>query len=190
MGSEPELVELHFELEVDYQHAFQEDRVITMSVAEVIGLQPNEVAFDGVEEFEKNGSFFGLLRGHIPTTKHQIEYLVKHFYHSLQSGNLTEKIVQYSDIQSPPTLDIRELYETDQNDEIDEEHEVDEVTPFEILQQQQQQQHSQSQSQNSNNEIGSMFDGLKQLLQAGFQEIDHEFDKLLNECQAQINEEF
>ena len=135
---EPELVELHFELEIDFHHAFQEDQVITTCVAEVMGLKPSDVAFDGVEQFERNNAYYGLLRGHIPTTKHAIEGLVKRFYHSLQTGTLREKIAQYSGIQGALTLDIRELYETDQNDpDMDDQQEMDEVTPFDLTHQQQ-----------------------------------------------------
>merc|ERR1711920_328201 len=114
------------------------------------GLKPSDVAFDGVEEFEKNSTYFGLLRGHIPTTKHNIEDLVKRFYHSLQTGALRDKIMMNSGIQGAPSLDIRELYETDQTIDEQQDLEMDEVTPFDTRQQQQHQHHqTQQQRQHS-----------------------------------------
>eukprot|EP00486_Rosalina_sp_Unknown_P001651 CAMPEP_0201566588 /NCGR_PEP_ID=MMETSP0190_2-20130828/6456_1 /ASSEMBLY_ACC=CAM_ASM_000263 /TAXON_ID=37353 /ORGANISM="Rosalina sp." /LENGTH=257 /DNA_ID=CAMNT_0047985489 /DNA_START=27 /DNA_END=800 /DNA_ORIENTATION=- len=113
---EPELVELHFELEIDYRHAFEENEIITRCIAEVMKIPKQDVFFDGVDEIMKDNQFCGLFRGHIPTTKHEIEKLVSIFYNSLQTQELQQKIVEYSGIDNPQ-LEIRELYETDQNEE-------------------------------------------------------------------------
>lgn len=113
---EPELVELHFELEIDYRHAFEENEIITQCIAEVMKIPKGDVFFDGVDEIMKDNQYCGLFRGHIPTTKHEIEKLVSIFYNSLQTQVLQRKIVDYSGIENP-VLEIRELYETDQNEE-------------------------------------------------------------------------
>ena len=119
--NEPELVELHFELEIDYEHAFQEPdgQVITRCIAEVMNLPHNEVFFDGVDEIQKADEFYGLFRGHIPTTKHRMEGLVSIFYNSLQTRELQNKMATHSGIIGAPDLEIRELYETDQNENDD-----------------------------------------------------------------------
>merc|ERR1719150_3250031 len=122
---EPELVELHFELEIDFAHAFQPDQVITGCIAEVMNINKNDVNFDGVDEIEKDDQYFGLFRGHIPTTKHEIEKLVSIFYNSLQTNLLQQKIAEQSSVNGTPILEIRELYETDQND--DDDQYIDEV---------------------------------------------------------------
>ena len=117
---EPDLVELHFELEIDYEHAFEQDQVITSCIAEVMGINESDVVFDGVDEMMKGDQdYFGLFRGHIPTTKHQIEQLVSIFHNALQTNELHSKMHQRSAVSAQPVLEIRELYETDQNDEDD-----------------------------------------------------------------------
>eukprot|EP01083_Nonionella_stella_P270451 915870_1 len=213
---EPELVELHFELEIDFAHAFQPDQVITGCIAEVMNINKNDVYFDGVDEIEKDDQYFGLFRGHIPTTKHEIEKLVSIFYNSLQTNLLQQKIQEQSSVNGTPILEIRELYETDQNDDdddqyIDEEfhqqqndiynnsnnnmqqqqqqqqHQQQTQQPQPQQQQQQQQQQPQQQPQNS---IDAMLHGLKELLNEFIQDTDNQFDQLLQNCKKQINEEF
>ena len=145
---EPELVELHFELEIDYRHAFEENEIITQCIAEVMKISKSDVFFDGVDEIMKDDQYCGLFRGHIPTTKHEIEKLVSIFYNSLQTQELQQKIVQYSGIENP-VLEIRELYETDQND--DDQEFLDEIQQNEAQLQHQMQQEQQSKYSQQNN---------------------------------------
>ena len=99
---EPELVELHFELEMDYQHgtsyigtifanaviivhckkiAFEPEQVITGCIAAVMGIRSDLVFFDGAEDISntrpEKDDYAALFKGHIPTTKHEIEDLVQ-----------------------------------------------------------------------------------------------------------------
>ena len=85
-----------------------------------MGISECDVVFDGVDEMMKGDQdYFGLFRGHIPTTKHQIEQLVSIFHNALQTNELHSKMHQRSAVSAQPVLEIRELYETDQNDEDD-----------------------------------------------------------------------
>ena len=119
----PEFVDLHFELEIDYRHAFEEVDIIIRCIAEIMNLPKHKVFYDGVDEFVKNQrTYWGLFRGHIPTTNHEIEHLVMIFYNSMQNRKLHQKITRYSAIGTPQ-LEIRELYETDQNDDMIEDEE-------------------------------------------------------------------
>eukprot|EP01084_Bolivina_argentea_P041850 77256_1 len=85
---ELELVELHFELEIDFVHAFEsgiKDKIITGCIAEAMNKNKTDVYFDGVDPIEKDNVYYGLFQGYILTSKYEIEKLVE----------------------------IRELYETD-----------------------------------------------------------------------------
>eukprot|EP00483_Globobulimina_turgida_P013629 UN13655 len=212
---EPELVELHFELEIDYAHAFQQDQVITTCIADVMNVNQTDVFFDGVDEIEKDDQYFGLFRGHIPTTKHEIEKLVSIFYNSLQSNVLQQKIMSCSAVNGTPMLEIRELYETDQNDEDDQYQDIhdqdmpdidDSFATMETQQysghgneayniQQQQQKFRENNTlinkhSNDPNSVEAMLYGLKELLNDFIQDTDTQFDQLLQNCQKQMKEEF
>merc|ERR1712129_639151 len=81
----------------------------------------SDVIFDGADEMQKPNSdgdheYYGLFRGHIPTTKHQIEPLVSLFYNAIQTNSLQRQMRARSTLSAQPMLEIRELYETDQND--------------------------------------------------------------------------
>merc|ERR1719471_602634 len=63
---------------------------------------------------------FGLFCCHIPTTKQEIEQLVARLYDKIRATNeLCSKIHQRSSITSRPRLEIRELYETDPDEDDD-----------------------------------------------------------------------
>merc|ERR1712224_243791 len=128
----PGLCQLHFELEIDYEHAFEHEghehrMVITACIAEVLHISEADVVFDGVDEFMKDKNYFGLFRGHIPTSEDQIERYVRMFINSLivhgssdggRSGvplpsELSKKIQQRSQLHAPVVIEIHELYETE-----------------------------------------------------------------------------
>eukprot|EP01083_Nonionella_stella_P066466 175048_1 len=193
-SDEPELVELHFELEIDYQHAFEPEQVITGCIAEVMQLNKNDIFFDGVDEIEKGSQYYGLFRGHIPTSKHEIESLVSIFYNSLQTNVLQQKIRDCSKVSGTPILEIRELYETDQNEE--EQEEIDENYDqynINVMQQTQQTNIINNQKQPMPYNTASMevmLNDLKELLKQFITDTDLQFDQLLDNCQKQINEKF
>ena len=107
---ENKLVELHFELEISPEHAFQEEECITKCIAEVLNLQRSKVLFDGVDEIFKNGHYTGLFRAHIPTSTNEIENLVEIFYNSYQKKELHQIIANHSGINNP-IIEIIEIYE-------------------------------------------------------------------------------
>ena len=112
-----EMVELHFEFEMSHQHASQE-QIIIQSISEVMEIPKQDVTIDGVEAIKDNQQRL-LLRGHIPTTKNVIEQLVKKLYNSLSTQKLHQLITKLSGLKDP-FIEIRELYEADQNDIADE----------------------------------------------------------------------
>jgi len=125
----PGLCQLHFALEIDYEHAFEHEycverrsMVITACIAEVLHIDEADVVFDGVDEFMKGKDYFGLFCGHIPTSKDQIEQLVSMFDNSLVAfdrhhrritSELINKIQQRSQVHAPVVVEIHELYETE-----------------------------------------------------------------------------
>eukprot|EP01084_Bolivina_argentea_P041849 77255_1 len=113
---ELELVELHFELEIDFVHAFEsgiKDKIITGCIAEAMNKNKTDVYFDGVDPIEKDNVYYGLFQGYILTSKYEIEKLVGIFYNSLATNVLQKKIQKQSSVSDTPTVEIRELYETD-----------------------------------------------------------------------------
>ena len=108
-----EMVELHFELEMSHQHASQE-QIIIQSIAQIMEIPTQDVNIDKVEAIEDNQQHL-LVKGHIPTTKNVIEQLVKKLYNSLSTQQLHQIITKHSGLKDP-FIEIRELYETDQND--------------------------------------------------------------------------
>mmetsp|Transcript_42131 Transcript_42131/g.67739 ORF Transcript_42131/g.67739 Transcript_42131/m.67739 type:complete len:213 (-) Transcript_42131:453-1091(-) len=204
-AQESEAVELHFELEMDARHAFSESvgDVMTQCIVDICEISPDIIYFDGIDEIEKNNEYFGLLRGHIPTTKHAIETLVAKFYNSLQHGELKQKVMHYSGMDNC-FLEIRELYETDQNDEDDGQY-IDEMNEINLnmnqslaIDQPPQQPYDREYVQPDDNrrenafhkpmDMDAMLQDLKELLDNFIEDTETEFDALLDHCQKQMNE--
>lgn len=119
MTDSNELVELHFELEIDADHAFAEaPSIITNCIAKVMSISRSKVFYDGVDQImpleNGNGDDRGLFRGHIPTSKNEIESLVQLFYDALTNRVLHTLVEDASGVRNA-YIEIRELYETDQN---------------------------------------------------------------------------
>ena len=96
-----------------------------------MGLPQNDVYFDEMTSDElREDTVCGLYHGHIPTTKEDIESLVETFYSAMQRGTLQSMITELSQLNPPPILDIRELYETDQNEFDDELEEITNPGPM------------------------------------------------------------
>ena len=152
--------ELHMELEIDPDHAFQ-DQVITTCIAKAMKLQPTEIVFDGINETVNYlGEYLVLFCAHIVTTRHEIENLVQVFYNSVETRDLHKKIAKHSGIKNP-IIEIRELYETDPDEE-----QMDEFMHVPMLPK----------------KIGDFKEALKQFID----DTDMQFDELLNLCKNKI----
>ena len=83
-------------------------------MADIMNLNKCKVIFDGIDEIKEES--FNIFRGHIPTTNVEIEELVHKIYTTLQTQELQRKIISKCGIDNI-NIEIRELYETDRNEE-------------------------------------------------------------------------
>merc|ERR1712087_37259 len=109
-----EYVELHFEIDLDYEHAFEEgtETMMLTCIAEELGVTDCDVYLDGVDEFRKEDDYrvwYARFDVHILTADHEVDTL----RHNFSTQELRRKIGQRSNLKAQLFIRLQEVYETD-----------------------------------------------------------------------------